>query len=83
MSYVYDYLKGDMLHEHPIRIVSSEPASAKEGSLIIDSSDNGMKVYYGGTWQLLHTLTFTSTPALLLEDGFYILLEDGSKLLLE
>lgn len=83
MGYVYDYLKGDMLHEHPIRLVSSDPASAKEGSLIINTTDDGMKVYYGGSWQTLHTLTPATPSFLLLEDGFFLLLEDGSKLILE
>jgi len=57
MAYVYDYFKGDLLHEHPIKQVSSDPASAKEGSLIINTTTDAMKVYYGGTWQTLHTLT--------------------------
>lgn len=57
MGYVYDYLKGDLFHEHAIKHVSSDPASAKTGSLIINTSTNEMKVYYGGTWQVLHTLT--------------------------
>lgn len=80
MAYVYDYLKGDMMHEHPIKVVGSEPASAKEGSLIIDTSDDGMKVYYGGSWQLLHTLVAATPSFLLLETGDFILLEDGFKL---
>ena len=72
-----------MMHEHPIRLVNGEPASAKEGALIIDTSDDGMKVYYGGSWQLLHTLTPSAPSFLLLEDGFYLLLEDGFKLQFE
>ena len=68
------------MHEHPIRLVSSDPASAKEGSFIINTTDDGYKVYYGGTWQTLHTLTPATASFLLLEDGFSILLEDGFKL---
>lgn len=77
MPYVVDKFVGDLFHEHPIKQVTSDPASAKEGSLIINATDDGMKVYYNGSWQLLHTL---DPYALLLEDGFYILLEDGFKL---
>lgn len=39
---------------------SSDPASASEGDLFINTADNGYKVYYGGTWQTLHTLTPSS-----------------------
>ena len=34
---------------------SSDPSSASPGDLFINTSDNGMKVYYGGNWQTLHT----------------------------
>lgn len=83
MAYVYDYLKGDMMHEHPIKTGASDPASAKEGSLFINTTTDDMKVYYGGAWQTLHTLTPATPSFLLLEDGFFLLLEDGSKLILE
>ncbi len=84
MPYVFDKFVGDLFHEHPIKQVTSDPASAKEGSLIINTADNGMKVYYGGTWQTLHTLTPAAALFLLLEDGFDFLQEDGSsKLQLE
>lgn len=36
---------------------ASNPASASEGDLFINTTDDGYKVYYGGTWQTLHTLT--------------------------
>jgi energy-converting hydrogenase Eha subunit G len=39
---------------------SSDPSSASPGDLFINTSDNGMKVYYGGNWQTLHTLTPSS-----------------------
>jgi len=84
MGYVFDGFKGDLFHEHPIKQVTSDPASAKEGSLIINTSTNIMKIYYGGTWQDLHTLIGFPVTFLLLEDGFNFLQEDGSsKLQLE
>jgi len=81
MAYVYDYLKGDMMHEHPIRLVTSDPASAKEGSLIINTTSHEMKVYYFSSWQTLHTLA-ASFSYFLQEDGSSrFLQEDGSSLL--
>jgi len=84
MGYVSDGFKGDLFHEHPIKQVTSDPASAKEGSLIINTSTNIMKVYYGGAWQTLHSLGADTPYFFLLEDGFNFLQEDGtSKLQLE
>lgn len=63
---------------------ASDPASAFEGELFINTADDGFKVYYGGSWQTLHTLTPGVASFLLLEDGFSFLQEDGtSKLQLE
>lgn len=59
---------------------ASDPASASDGDLFINTTDDGMKVYYGGVWQTLHTLTAATPSFLLLEDGFSLLLEDGFKL---
>lgn len=65
-------------------LLASAPAGALEGWRYINSGDNGYYIYYGGTWQLLHTLTPAVLSFLLLEIGDYILLEDGtSKLALE
>lgn len=79
MGFVFDALKGNMFHEHPIEQVSSDPASAEEGSLIINTVTNEMKVYYAGAWQVLHTLTAASPSFYLLEDGTsFFLQEDGT-----
>ncbi len=40
-----------------VQLVTSDPASATEGTLIVNTTTNEMKIYYGGTWQVLHTLT--------------------------
>lgn len=58
---------------------ASDPATAEEGQLFINTTDNGYKVYYGGTWQTLHTLTSATLLYWLQEDGTSgWLLEDGS-----
>lgn len=57
---------------------TSDPSGASEGDLFINTTDDGMKVYYGGTWQTLHTLTAAIPSFLLLEDTFSFLLEDGT-----
>lgn len=78
MGFVFDPLQGESFHEHPVRRVSANPASAKEGSLIINTTDGGMKIFYGGVWQTLHTLTSAALTFFLQEDGTsFFLLEDG------
>lgn len=58
---------------------ASDPASASEGDLFINTSDHGYKVYYGGTWQTLHTLTAAALSYFLQEDGTSkFVLEDGT-----
>lgn len=61
---------------------ASDPASASEGDLFINTTDNGYKVYYSGSWQTLHTLTAAALSYFLQEDGTSrFLQEDGSSLL--
>lgn len=82
MPAVFDKLESKVfLHDHPIKRVSSDPASAKEGSLIINTTTHEMKVYYFSSWQTLHTLA-ASFSYLLQEDGSSrFLQEDGTSLL--
>ena len=59
---------------------ATPPGSPQDGWTYVDSDDNSLYMYYCGTWTLLHVLL----RALSLEDGFFILQEDGtSKLILE
>jgi len=64
-------------------VLASAPSNPEEGWTYINSGDNGYYIYYGGTWQLLHTLTPATASYFLLEDGFYFLYEDTGKLILE
>lgn len=62
MSVVIDKISGDpVLHDHPVRLVSADPANGRDGQLIINTTDNKFKVYYSNAWQDLHTLT-VATP---------------------
>jgi hypothetical protein len=38
-------------------VLSSEPSNPAQGWTYINSGDNGYYIFYGSTWQLLHTLT--------------------------
>jgi hypothetical protein len=60
-----------------IVIVSEDPASADTGTLILNTTDHKVKIYYDSKWQVLHTLTIT---ALLLETGYFMLQETGDKI---
>jgi len=64
-------------------ILAAAPAGPSNGWLYINSGDDKMYIYYGGTWQALHTLTPAALTYLLLETGDKILLETGDKLALE
>lgn len=61
-------------------VKSTAPATAKEGNTYVNSVDNGYYIYYGGTWQSLHTLTPAELYELLQETGGTdsILLESDS-----
>lgn len=63
-------------------VSGSAPSSPDQGWTYINSGNNGYYIYYGLTWQLLHTLIAT-TSFMLLESGDILLLESGDKLVLE
>lgn len=81
MTFKYNPLIGDSFcyFENAFQGVSaSAPSSPQEGWTYINSGDNGYYIYYGGGWQLLHTLTPASLSFLLQEIGDFLLQEDGS-----
>jgi hypothetical protein len=81
MGVVIDKILGEpLLHEHPVRNVSSDPASAKSGSLILNITEAKVKIYYFGQWWIIADLT---TQMLLDESGSPLLTEDNLILLLE
>lgn len=64
------------------RLVNADPASGKDGDLILNEMTGEMKEWFGGSWQLLHTLT-DSRSYMLKEDGDFMLTESGYKIILD
>ena len=64
-------------------VLPSAPSGPSEGWTYINSGDNGYYIYFCGAWQLIVQLT-CQDAFLLLEDGSFVLYEDGtSRLVLE
>lgn len=61
-------------------VLATAPSNPIDGWTYVNSGDNGYYIYYGETWQLLHTLTPAALEFLLLETGDFMLLETGDKL---
>lgn len=81
---LFDSLLEDLVyHSHPVDSFASDPATAPEGTMIINTVSGTLKIYYGGTWQTLHSLTPPTDYFLLMETGDYLLLETGDKIILE
>lgn len=55
----YDKILGDVREDDSTfrGVKSSEPSNPKQGWTYVNSTDHGYYIYYGNTWQLLHTLT--------------------------
>ena len=64
-------------------LLGAEPTTATEGDTYVNVVDHNYYIYYGGTWQALHTLTPAALEFLELESGDILLLESGDKLALE
>lgn len=69
-------------HDFVVPHGSSEPASATNGQLFINSSTNELEVFWCGVWQAIITLVCAGN-FLLQENGSYILQENGDKIKLE
>jgi len=63
-------------------VLTVPPTYASYGDTYINSVTNGLYIYYYD-WVLIFTFSAVVRDAIKLEDGTYILMEDGSKLLLE
>ncbi len=64
-------------------VLAIAPANPIEGWRYIDSDNDTMYVYYGGSWQSIHVLTPATADYLLMETGDTLLLESGDKIVLE
>lgn len=85
-KYVFNAITGelDLIELSPFRgVLAAAPTGPEEGWTYINSGDNGYYIYYGGTWQLLHTLTAGAASYILLENGDRLLFENGDLGLLE
>jgi len=66
---------------YPLIYVTANPASAEEGTLILNTSAHSVYVWYSGDWRLLHTITI-AIEYLLTEDDNFIVQEAGDKIIL-
>lgn len=84
-TFAFETPSGGTSTQIVIQTGAVDPTTPEEGQLFINTTDNGYKVYYGGSWQTLHTLTTASPSYLLQEDGSsFVLQEDGvSKVVLQ
>lgn len=80
MTFKYNPLIGDgfCYFEKSFQgVLGSAPSNPQEGWTYINSGNSGYYIYYGGIWQLLHTLSAASLSFLLQEIGDFILQEDS------
>jgi len=59
-------------------LLASAPSNPLDGWTYINSADNTLYIYYGGTWQSLHVLTPATNVDITNEDGTTITNEDGT-----
>jgi len=73
----YDPILGEYRQADYPRLLATAPSNPKDGYTYINTLDHGLYIFYGGMWNLLHTL---DTQYLLLETGDVMLMETGDKL---
>lgn len=61
-----------------LTVVASDPASSTNGAMILNTTDNKVKIWYDDVWQTLHTLSVTLF--LCQENGDLLLQENGDKI---
>lgn len=83
MSLVIDEILGKALsHDHPLEAVASDPASGETGQLILNTTDDAIKVYYASQWQTLHSLS-AEVSSFVFEDSNQFVFEDGNTYIFE
>ena len=78
-------VSGDSGTANGLQAVEIDPSNPTEGMLVLNTTENVVKVFYSGEWQVLHTLEATvveDEDSILLEGGDNLLLESGFKLLI-
>lgn len=71
----------DSLGGGGLTVVVSDPATSTDGTMILNTTDNKIKVWYDSRWQVLHTLAIIAF--LVQENGDLIFQENGDKLITE
>lgn len=56
-DYRLNPFSGKLDYFERINVSADAPSNPKEGTMYIDSDDDKLYIYYGGSWQELHTLT--------------------------
>jgi hypothetical protein len=81
MGIVIDKILGQaLLHEHPVRNTTTDPTTAKSGTLILNTTDYKVKIFFLNAWFVLADL---SLQLLLDETGTNLLSENNELLLIE
>ena len=71
----------DSLGGGGLSVVTEDPATSTNGTLILNTTDYKVKIWFDSRWQTLHTLTIQ--VKILMETGEFLLLETGDKFLTE
>jgi hypothetical protein len=61
---------------------ASDPLTSIDGQFLINTTEENLKIWYGGQWNLVATFTIIR-DSLLLESDDYLLQENGDRLRLE
>ncbi len=58
MAVLHDKLLGkEVLHDHPLNLVSADPASGRDGQLILNTTTGAIKGWFYSGWQTIFTFT--------------------------
>ena len=81
MGIVFDKVLGEALLHNHIKVSNTEPSTAVNGDMYINSFTNTLNLYYSEEWRILHT--FTVGPYFLLqENGDFIFQENNDKIII-
>jgi hypothetical protein len=73
MGVVIDKALGrELIHEHPVTLSATEPATTKEGLLYFNTTDSTLYIYYGGAWIAIGSGTTVDGVYLAENDDYFI-----------
>ena len=82
MAYKFNPFTSNFDIDNSTIVAASDPASAAEGTFLINTTSGTLKIYYAGAWHIIFTFPSVADE-LLLETGDIVLLETGDSVLLE